>query len=244
MGTTFRTVRSTLALATLLAFVVGAGEAQAQLGFTSQSIGKNAGNTTDFFQDDLTLGRQRTTTVGFTSIGGLQLRSRYAEVVGADAGAFASGSLTQNSDYTMSFTVVAPGAYDLNITTSLNGAFTIVDDGDGPASADASAVDGTCSGGTLFSGTVDLTDPGSRGSAGNTAFLRTSSAVVRGTSNGVSQAHSLRFTWSASCSSSNGFLTGGDECAVRLGLPVTYGARAPATTRVRAAACRATMATS
>jgi hypothetical protein len=45
---------------------------------------------------------------------------------------------------------------------------------------------------------------------------------IQGTSNGSPVAHTLRFTWSASCSSSNGFLTGGDECAVRLGLPVTY----------------------
>ena len=152
---------------------------------------------------------------------GTVVRVRYAEAVGANVGAFSSTTETLNSDYSISFNVTAPGAYDLNVTTSLNGAFTIVDDGDGPGTADAGAVTGTQTGGTL-AGSLSLTDPGGPVTSGNVAFNRTSSAVISGTSNGSPVTHSLRFTWTASCSSSNGFLTGGDECAVRLGLPVTY----------------------
>jgi hypothetical protein len=208
------------ALAAVTPFATAApAAAQSITGLTAT---KNAGNSPDFFQNDLTVGRQRTTTVGILTNTGQVARVRYQEVVGVDVGTFSGENLTQASDYNVNFNVSAPGAYDLQVTTSLNGAFTIVDDGDGPANADATAVTGTQSGGTLASGGLGLTDPGSRGSAGDTPFTRTSAGVIQGTSNGSPIAHSLRFTWSASCSSSNGFLAGGDECAVRLGLTTSY----------------------
>src|SRR5262249_25419088 len=144
---------------------------------------------------------QRTSQVSLLQNTATLVRVRYAEAVGADVGAFSSTTETLNSDYSINFNVTAPGAYDLNITTSLNGAFTIVGDGGGPGPADAPAVTGTQSGGTLF-GTLSLTDPGGSVTSGNVPFLRTSSAVISGTSNGSPVAHSLRFTWSASCSSS------------------------------------------
>lgn len=188
---------------------------------TGLSAVKNAGNSPDFFQDDLTVGRERRTVVGILLNTGTVARVRYQAVVAADAGAFSSASISQDSDYNVNFTVTAPGAYDLNVTTSLNGAFTIVDDGDGSANADLSGVSGTQTGGTLVSGTLNLSDPGSRGSPGNTPFNVTSAAVIQGTSDGVPQAHSLRFTWTGSCASNFGIL-GGDECAVRLGLSANY----------------------
>jgi hypothetical protein len=205
----------------LAAFVLLAATTAGAQSLTSLTAVKNAGNSPDNFQDGLTVSFQRTTTVTVLSNTGTLARVRYAEVVGDDAGAFSSDTETQASDYNVNFTVTAPGAYDLNITTSLNGAFTIVDDGDGPGTADMTGVTGTQTGGTL-SGTLNLTDPGGPVTSGNTGFTRTSAATIQGTSNGLGVAHTLRFTWSASCSSSNGFVTGGDECAVRLGLPITY----------------------
>jgi hypothetical protein len=200
--------------------MMAAVPARAQI--TAVNAVKNAGNSPDNFQDGLTLSYQRTSSVGVLSNNGVVAQVRYAEAVGVDAGAFDSGSDTLASDYNINFTVTAPGAYDLNITTSLNGAFTIVDDGDGPGTADMTGVTGTQTGGVLSGGTLNLTDPGGPVTSGNVAITRSSSATIQGTSNGLGVAHTLRFTWSASCSSSNGFLTGGDECAVRLGLPITY----------------------
>ncbi len=207
------------ALASLV--LLSAGPARAQ-SITGLAAVKNAGNNPDNFQDGLTVSYQRTSTVGVLSNNGVVARVRYQEAVGVDVGAFSSQSNSLASDYNVNFSVTAPGAYDLNITTSLNGAFTIEDDGDGPGTADATGVTGTQTGGTLASGTLNLTDPGGPVTSGNVGFLRTSAATIQGTSNGSPIAHTLRFTWSASCSSSNGFVTGGDECAVRLGLPITY----------------------
>ena len=188
---------------------------------------KNAGNNPDEFQDGVTVGYERTSTVGVLSNDGIVARVRYQEIVGADTGLFSSRTETLNSDYNINFNVTAPGAYDLNITTSLNGAFTIAEDGNGIANADMGGVTGSQTGGTVSTGTLSLTDPGSRNSVGDTPFARSSSATISGTSNGSPVVHTLRFTWSATCVSDfNGVIlsTGGDECAVRLGLPVTqYG---------------------
>ena len=124
--------RSTGAFLGLLAAlaVVAATPANAQ---TIDSVGtaKNAGNNPDEFQDGLTVSFQRTSSISVIQNTGNLVRVRYAEAVGADVGAFSSRSETLNSDYSITFNVTAPGAYDLDITTSLNGAFTIVDDGDG-----------------------------------------------------------------------------------------------------------------
>ncbi|MCW5892536.1 MAG: hypothetical protein KIT14_18640 [bacterium] len=195
--------------------------ASAQL--TGISVVKNAGNSPDNFQDGITLSYQRTSSAGLIQNGLGFFRARYQLGVGVDSGAFDSGSNSLSSDYTISFNVTAAGAYDLNITTSLNGAFTIVDDGDGPANADVTAVTGTRTGGNALSGSLGLADPGSRNSPGNTPFNPTGSATIQGVSNGSPVAHTLRFTWMSSCSSSNGTFTGGDECAVRLGIPIAYG---------------------
>jgi hypothetical protein len=217
-GARGRTIGAGLAALVLLTAATAGAQS-----ITGLSAVKNAGNNPDNFQDGLTLSFQRSSTVGVLSNNGIVARVRYAEVVGVDAGAFDGGSDTLASDYNVNFGVTAPGAYDLNITTSLNGAFTIVDDGDGPGTADMTGVTGSQTGGVLAGGTLSLTDPGGPVSSGNTNISRTSSATIQGTSNGSSVAHTLRFTWSASCSSNNGFVTGGDECAVRLGIPIGYG---------------------
>jgi hypothetical protein len=198
--------------------VLSAVPAFAQI--SSFSAAKNVGNSADTFQAGLFVSFQRTSVVTFSSSGFVG-QARMASTVGTDTGIFSSRTETLNIDYSVTMNATAPGAYDLNITTSLNGAFTLVNDGSASATASATAV--TYTGGVLTSGGLSLTSPGnlSSNSGGNTAFVRTNAAVVQGLSNGAAQPHSFRFTYTTTCASASG-LTGGDECAVRLGLPITY----------------------
>jgi hypothetical protein len=186
---------------------------------------KNAGNSPDEFQDGTFESYQRTSITSIITSSATSFRARYREVIGVDEG-FGGSDRTEvlNSDYTVQFNVTAPQSYQLNITTSLNGAFTTTDDGGGVATADLGAVTGTHTGGTLVGGTLNLSDPGSlsTNSGGNVPFLRTSSATITGVSLGVAQAHTLRFTWSGSCRSAGGIFTNGDECAVRGGIAIGY----------------------
>ncbi len=182
---------------------------------------KTAGNSPDEFSAGLLVSYQRESVISTTNLGvGLAWRVRYASITATDTGLLSGRTETLSSDYNVNFSVDAPGAYDLLITTSLNGAFTLVNDG-GSATASGTAVSN--SGGVLASGTLNLTSPGSLSGSGggNTAFLRTASAVIQGSSYGASMPHSLRFTWTTTCNSPSS-LTGGDECAVRLGLPATF----------------------
>ncbi|MCW5892710.1 MAG: hypothetical protein KIT14_19535 [bacterium] len=197
--------------------------APAWAGIIGLSASKNAGNSPDEISDGLLSSYQRTSTVAVTNLSpGLVARVRYASTVATDTGLLTSRTETLNSDYNINFNVDAPGAYDLIITTSLNGAFTLVNDGSAAATASGTAVSYT--GGTLASGGLALTSPGSFSSnnGGDVPFNRTNQATIQGSSYGVAQPHSLRFTWTTQCQSGSG-LTGGDECAVRLGLPATIG---------------------
>ncbi len=208
---------ATYAAAVLLLTAATAG-AQS---FSGAVVTKNAGNSADNFQDGTTESYQRTSTVGFLTNTATVIRVRYAAVVGTDTGIFDSVTNGLTSDYNLNFNVTAPGAYDLLVSTSLSGAFTLVDDG-GAATADMSAVTGTQTGGTLV-GSLGLTDPGSASGGGgaNSVISRSSLATIQGSSNGVAKPHTLRFTWNSSCFSDS-TLTGGDECAVRLGIPIGY----------------------
>jgi len=182
-------------------------------------------NSADEFQDGLFESYQRTSVTSIVTSNSTSFTARYREVIGVDEG-LGGNDRTEvlNSDYTVQFNVTAPQSYQLNITTSLNGAFTTVDDGGGVATADLTGVTGTHSGGTL-SGSLSLTDPGSLSTngGGNVPFLRTSAANITGVSLGVPQTHTLRFTWSGSCRSAGGLFTNGDECAVRGGIAIAYG---------------------
>src|SRR6185369_12008812 len=123
---------------------------------------KNAGNSGDDFSDGLITSYQRKTTVVVVSSNTTLFRVRYQEVIEADVGFACTGSQNeaQNSDYQINFTATAPGAYRLHVSTSVKGAFTMVDDGDS-GSVDMSAVTGTQSGGTFEGGNLSLSDPGS-----------------------------------------------------------------------------------
>jgi hypothetical protein len=171
-------------------------------------------------------------TVSVVSSSTTVFRVRYAEIVAADVGA-TGGDHTQNqsSDYTVAFNVTAPGAYRLNVSTSVKGAFTRVDDGY-RGSVDMSQITGTQTGGTIEpGGTLTIPDPGVLSSSGGSADVDinlTRNATITGSSNGVAKPHTLRFTWSASATSDANItiippsVEGGDEVALRLGLPATF----------------------
>jgi hypothetical protein len=199
------------------------GLARAQI--SGLSVAKNGANSADEFQDGLFESFQRTSSVAITANSPTQFKVRYAEVIGVDEG-FGGSDRTEtlNSDYTISFSVTAPVNYSLAVSTSVNGAFTLEDDGGGAAHANLSAVTGSQTGGTL-SGPLGLSDPGQLdgNGGGNVPFNITSSATITGTSNGVAKPHTLHFTWSGSCRSEGGLFTNGDECAVRMGIPISYG---------------------
>src|SRR5262249_5539764 len=143
---------------------------------------KNAGNTADDSSDGLVTSYQNQTTVTVVNSTTSFFRVRYQEIVAADVG-FGGRDHTQsqNTDYQITFTATAPGAYKLHVATSVKGAFTIVDDGNA-ASVDMSAITGTQSGGTLATGTLSIGDPGSL-STGNNAdspFDITQAATITG----------------------------------------------------------------
>src|SRR5436190_6787888 len=217
--------RAAIGIGLALGLVAAAASTANAQSLSVPSAAKNAGNTGDDFSDGLITSYQRKTTVLVVSSSTSVFRVRYQEIVEADVGVGGSDvTESQNSDYTISFTATAPGAYRLNVSTSVKGAFTVVDDGDN-GSVDMSAINGTQTGGTLESGTLSIPDPGSVSTSGNIdqGIDITRAAAITGTSNGVAQAHTLRFTWSASATSDAGFLTGGSEAALRLGLPSTLG---------------------
>jgi cysteine-rich repeat protein len=197
---------------------------------TNLSVVKNGGNSADDVTPtlfELLADRyQRTTTVGVLTSDTTSFTTRYAEIVGADVDLVSVGSrsITQNSDYTITFDVTAPGTYSLTVATDFVGALTLHDDGVS-AAADVGAVAGGQTGGTLASGSLSLADPGalSDTSSDDLAFDESGVAIIEGISNGVPQTHTLTFTWSATCTSTGVLsLLFGDECAVRLGLPTDY----------------------
>jgi hypothetical protein len=165
--------------------------------------------------------------------GGWSFQTKFQESVATDCETtLGSVSANLNTDYTVSFTVNCPAGstYQLAVSTSLNGAFTINRDnydgcdapffGDtGDSTADVSAVTGTQTGGIFASGSLSLTDPGALISApdANAPFTRSASALITGTATGAAMPHTLRFTWGATCSSQGDATDTGSECAVRLG---------------------------
>ncbi|MBX3026564.1 hypothetical protein KF840_16790 [bacterium] len=203
---------------------------------SAQISGVNIVNTgdADFTVDGLTDGRQflsqRTISSSPTSIS-----ARYAWVSAADSGAFTNSSISSNAAYRINFNVNVPGSYQLTVATNWSGGLTTVDDttlATVAATADVGALTGTQSGGTLVSGSLSLGDPGVRtsGATGQCSFgspcggvaATSATATINGTSNGVNVPHQLNFSWTTSCNSpGGGALVGGDECAVRAGLPAT-----------------------
>src|SRR5262249_38540108 len=131
--------RTAIGIGLGVAVVAAASIASAQ-SLSVPTVTKNAGNTADDFSDGLITSYQNKPAVVVVSSNTTVFRVRYQEIVAADVGFGGSDQTqSQSTDYQINFTATAPGAYRLNISTSVKGAFTIVDDGDS-GSVDMTAV--------------------------------------------------------------------------------------------------------
>lgn len=166
--------------------------------------------------------RIRTSSVSTLSSDATSFQTRYAMTVGTDIGNTGSITESHTASYSISFTVnhTAGATWWLFVDTSRVGALTLVNDGNGNASATLGAVSGAGGGaGSLTSGSLGVAAVPTLSSAagGNTAFNQTSSAVLTGTGTGADQLVTLGFTWTASATSTRGG-NAGDEAAIRMGI--------------------------
>ncbi len=165
-------------------------------------------------------------SVSVTSSAASTFTTRYISTNTVDSDAFHPDRLqTLQSSYQISFTVTAPGLYELTVDTSLVGDLCLDDDNVLPPAgnwAEIYDVSGGQSGGTLASGSLGIAFPGGKQSIGDTdlsfdpitsPFNRTAAATITGSSFGVPQIHTLSFAWTQR-SYTPGF---GDPSTVRLG---------------------------
>src|SRR5689334_24434067 len=146
----------------------------------------------------------RKSAVAITTNTGTVLATRFTWNLSDDE---STGSRTESGTavHNISFSVTAPGAYTLNISTSRKGDLHRINDvSNCSAAVDISGVTGSQTGGTVASGNLNLADPGAINSGTATASLdinQTGSATINGTSNGVAKPHTLSFTWTGSATS-------------------------------------------
>ena len=216
-----------IAVAALTA-VIGLGHADMALALMSgATIDFNPSNSADNFQDGTFASFERKSAKTVTN-DGTTLNARYSFVNGTDTGLNTDQSNSQTCDYRVQFNVSAPGGYRLTVNTARRGALTRVDDFPGAnATADISGVAASYTGtGTFAGGPLTLGDPAASSGGGNanTAFdASTAVATVTGVSNGAAIPQRFDFSWTTFCNSdSSFFLDGGDECAVRGGIAISY----------------------
>jgi len=165
--------------------------------------------------------RIRTSSLSTVSTDATSFQVRYAMVVGTDIGNTGSITQTHTASYTISFTVNhdAGATWWLFVDTSRMGALTLVNDGNGSASASLGGVTGTSGGAGSLAGSLGMAGVGplTGANGGNTPFSQTSSAVITGTGTGANQVVTLNFTWTASATSTRQG-NNGDEAAIRMGL--------------------------
>jgi cysteine-rich repeat protein len=204
----------------VLASCLVAAPAAAQL--STPSLANNS--TADDFSNGSNNSWDRQSALVQQSSNGTAFAIRYKATDSSDSGAF-GGDKTESltSDYTITVTVTAPGAYYFDVATQLLGQLDVVYDGGlTGGSADISAVTGSQTGGTaILSGSLSLNDPGSCSIGGGSTsschlpFNQTGSARIFGISNGAPVAHTLRFQFNASAFSA---AASGHEAAMRLGI--------------------------
>lgn len=196
---------------------------------TLSSIGVTNNSTDGYQESGAPSCAQTRTSASVLSQSASTFTTRFQQSIVADSRLTTAISISQSANYTINFTATCPpGPYNVHVDSSLNGAFTIVDDSSGcgvggSASADLSAVSGSYTGGML-AGTLGLIDPGDEINKGarDVAFNRTASATISNMSGGAPIAHSLTFGWTGSCASNASAFTCGLECAVRLGMSETF----------------------
>ena len=210
----------TFALLAVLACVALPAPAGAQL--SAPSLTNNS--TADDFSGGANNSWDRQSAVVQLSSNGTAFAVRYKATDSSDSGAFGSDKTELlASDYTVSFTVTAPGAYYFDVSTQLLGELDVdYDGGLTGGSSDISGVTGSQTGGTaVLSGSLSLSDPGSCVIGGGTTsschlpFNQTGSARIFGISNGSPVSHTLRFQFTASAFSA---AASGHEAAMRLGI--------------------------
>src|SRR2546429_2806247 len=105
-----------------------------------------------------------------TANNGITFTSRYAWNINADTTVFSTHDTSGNAQHNLSLSVKAPGSYFLTVDTRRTGDMNRISDASGcDGSADTSATTGSQSGGTLSSGSLSLTVPGSTGIGGGAA---------------------------------------------------------------------------
>ncbi len=200
--------------------LLGAGAVSAQ-NITGVLAFKNAGNNAD----EIMLGAttyERESAVAITASSATSFSTRYTALVSADSELFGVAKLeVLNSDYSIAFSVTAPGAYRLTVQQRRKGDLHLIEDNLFAADhyADMTALTGVQTGGTLTAGSLNLADPGRANDIPLyfdpifVSFNQTATATLFGVSNGTTVGHTLTFTWSQEAYTPSA----GDEAAVRLG---------------------------
>lgn len=212
----------------LLGLLAGAPLSATAATISGISIVKNAGNTTDFFDDAGCIASVATSTVATSAVTSDSFTARYAAVVGADRGGCSSSgtttqSFTGNFTITFSVTALAANSWYLTLDVLRIGAQTIVSDGTGNASIAMGALTGSETGaGSITSGSMSLgaLTTLSSSSTQNTSFNQAGLAVITGIGTGAAQTVILNFVFNASTSSidPSGGSNQGDEAAIRMGI--------------------------
>ncbi|MDX2171448.1 MAG: hypothetical protein SF182_30565 [Deltaproteobacteria bacterium] len=208
------------AVAAGVAVLLAGGVARAQT-ITGVVAAKNAGNSANEIST-ANPSYERESAVQVIAATATAFTSRYSGLASADSGLFGDPRWeTLNSDYTLTFTVNAPGAYRLIVAGRRKGDLHLVEDNILASGhyADMTALTGAFTGGTLSGGTLNLADPGRADDIPlvfdpiSVPFDQTSTATITAVSNGAPVAHTLTFTWSQQAYSPGS----GDEAAIRLG---------------------------
>lgn len=196
---------------------------------TSVSTAFLAGNSTNNLVDTATTTQVRNRTLGVVASDATSFTTRYAMLVGTDIGntATITESFTANYEITLGIQAPVGEVWQLILSSSRVGAITIVNDGNGSASATLGAVTSAATGGTL-AGSLDLAAVGTTTNSGapttspNAPFNQLAGAVLSGVGTGAVQTITLSFTWTASSTSTRQG-NNGDEAAVRMGLTSAAG---------------------
>jgi hypothetical protein len=195
----------------------------APAGAATISLTSIANGSTNFFDDVGAVGSVGQSSTSTLINGALGFQTRYAAVVGADAGGAGAASFTQNftGTFTITFAVTetAGVAWTAAVDVLRNGARTIITDGAGSAQVTLNALTVTHAGAGSLVGSLNLAGLGTMSSGAdlNQGFNQTSSATLTGVGTGAAQVMSLTFTVTASART---VVQGnqGDEGALRMGM--------------------------
>jgi len=210
-------------LALVLALVAGAAPSQAA---TLSSVIVTNNSDPDLFNDFPATSEIGMSTLA-SSFDATSFDTHYALVVGTDIGNAATLSVDFAASYTITFTIAAGAAesWQVDLSSSWNGAMTLVNDGSGPASVSLGNFASTFSGIGTLSGSLDLADVATFTSnvGGDAPFSETQNAVILGTGAG---SITLTFSFDANSTSTRGFFGAnrGDEGGLRMGIDTAMSA--------------------